>query len=98
MFVGENERSMKPWKVVSGILKCETCHKDIGNDEPQTNGDTTGFREVGSDGDICGGVVESFLEPVLEKHAEVYQRIDHLEKTVKGIFITVSMENTRKTP
>ncbi|WP_321423179.1 XdhC/CoxI family protein [uncultured Methanobacterium sp.] len=46
-------------------------------------------EEVASDGMICGGNVEVFLEPALEKHRQLYQRLEHLEKNgKKGVLIT----------
>ncbi|NYB27089.1 MAG: XdhC family protein [Methanobacteriaceae archaeon] len=90
MFVGEDEKVYET--IGGGGLEYKVqkhAIKSIGNDEPQLMEIRLDSEEVGSDGDICGGVVEVFLEPVLEKHAEVYQRIDHLEKNgEKGIFIT----------
>lgn len=90
MFVGEDEKVYET--IGGGGLEYKVqkqAMKSMDNDEPQLMEIRLDSEEVGSDGDICGGVVEVFLEPVLEKHSEVYQRIDHLEKNgKKGILIT----------
>jgi xanthine dehydrogenase accessory factor len=90
MFVGEDEKVFET--IGGGGLEYKVqkqAMKSIGNAEPQIIKIRLDSEEVTSDEDICGGVVEVFLEPVLEKHGKVYQRIDQLEKNgEKGILIT----------
>jgi len=46
-------------------------------------------REVASNGMICGGDVDVFLEPVLEKYRALYGRLEYLEKRGKrGVLVT----------
>jgi xanthine dehydrogenase accessory factor len=46
-------------------------------------------REVASNGMICGGDVDVFLEPVLEKYRVLYGRLEYLEKRGKrGVLVT----------
>lgn len=55
-------------------------------------------EEVASNGMICGGNVEVFLEPVLERHHNLYRRLDYLEKNgEKGVLITHFKEEYKKT-
>nr|WP_319373495.1 XdhC/CoxI family protein [uncultured Methanobacterium sp.] len=61
----------------------------MGHKEPQLIKIKMDGEEVASDGMICGGNVEVFLEPALEKHRQLYQRLEHLEKNgKKGVLIT----------
>jgi xanthine dehydrogenase accessory factor len=46
-------------------------------------------KEVAANGMICGGDVDVFLEPLLEKYKTLYSRLEYLEKRGKrGILIT----------
>jgi len=61
----------------------------MGHEEPQLIKIKMDGEEVASDGMICGGNVEVFLEPALRKHRQLYQRLEHLEKNgKKGVLIT----------
>lgn len=61
----------------------------MGHEQPQLIKIKMDGEEVASDGMICGGNVEVFLEPALEKHRQLYQRLEHLEKNgKKGVLIT----------
>ena len=61
----------------------------MGHEEPQLIKIKMDGEEVASNGMICGGNVEVFLEPALEKHRQLYQRLEHLEKNgKKGVIIT----------
>jgi xanthine dehydrogenase accessory factor len=52
-------------------------------------------KEVASDGMICGGDVDVFLEPVLEKYKALYSRLGYLEKRgKKGVLVTKFDTNT----
>lgn len=99
MFVGEDEKVYET--IGGGGLEYKIqkqAIETVGDDEPQLIEIRLDSEEVTSDEDICGGVVEVFLEPVLEKHREVYRRIDHLEKNgEKGILITSFNEKFQKT-
>lgn len=72
--------------------------ESMGTHEPQLIEVRLDAEEVTSDEDICGGVVEVFLEPVLEKHYEIYNRIDEVERRgEKGILITSFNGKYKKT-
>ena len=46
-------------------------------------------QAVASDGMICGGNVDVLLEPVLDRHSEVYKRLEWFEKGGKrGVLVT----------
>jgi xanthine dehydrogenase accessory factor len=46
-------------------------------------------KEVASNGMICGGDVDVFLEPVLKKYRTLYGRLEYLEKRGKrGVLVT----------
>jgi xanthine dehydrogenase accessory factor len=70
----------------------------MGNDNPQLIKINMDSEEIASNGMICGGNVEVFLEPTLEKHRPLYQRLEHLEKNgEKGVLITSYNNGFQKT-
>ena len=90
MFIGEDGRTHDT--IGGGDLEYKVQKQAMdamGGDKPQFINIRMDSEEVASDGMICGGKVEVFLEPTLEKHRRLYQRLEHLEKNgEKGVLIT----------
>lgn len=90
MFVGEDGKVFET--IGGGGLEYKVqlqAIESMGTKYPQLIGVRLDAEEITSDEDICGGVVEVFLEPVLKRHYEIYTRIDEVERRgEKGILIT----------
>ncbi len=68
---------------------CETALAMMGESVPRMFHVRMDAKEVASNGMICGGNVDIFLEPVLSRHGEVYGRLDDLERRgKKGLVVT----------
>lgn len=90
MFVGEDGKVFET--IGGGGLEYKVqlqAIESMGTKYPQLIEVRLDAEEITSDEDICGGVVEVFLEPVLKRHYEIYTRIDEVERRgEKGILIT----------
>jgi xanthine dehydrogenase accessory factor len=99
MFIGEDGKIHDTIGGGSLEYKVQThALNTIGTDKPQLIKIRMNSEEVTSDGMICGGNVEVFLEPVLEKHRQLYRRLEHLEENgEKGVLITSLKGEFKKT-
>ena len=99
MFIGEDGNIHDT--IGGGSLEYEVQKQAIstmGTIKPQFIKIKMDSEEVASDGMICGGNVEIFLEPTLEKHRQLYQRLEYLEKSgEKGVLITSFWGEFQKT-
>lgn len=90
MFVGEDGQTYET--IGGGNLEFKVQKKamtTMNTDEPQFVRVKMDSKEVASDGMICGGEVEVFLEPIQKKHLELYRKLEQMEKNgKKGILIT----------
>lgn len=90
MFVGEDGQTYET--IGGGNLEFKVQKQamtTMNTDEPQFVRVNMDPKEVTSDGMICGGVVEVFLEPIQKKHIELYRKLEQMEKNgKKGILIT----------
>ena len=61
----------------------------MGSDKVETINIRMNGKEVASDGMICGGDIDVFLEPVHEKYIALYSRLGYLKKTGQnGVLVT----------
>ncbi len=61
----------------------------MGNNKPEIINIRMDSKEVASDGMICGGDIDVFLEPVHERYSELYSRLGYLKKTGQnGVLVT----------
>lgn len=90
MFVGEDGQTYET--IGGGNLEFKVQKQamtTMNTDEPQFVRVKMDSKEVASDGMICGGEVEVFLEPIQKKHLELYRKLEQMEKNgKKGILIT----------
>lgn len=90
MFVGEDGQTYET--IGGGNLEFKVQKQamtTMNTDEPQFVRVNMEPKEVTSDGMICGGEVEVFLEPIQKKHLELYRKLEQMEKNgKKGILIT----------
>lgn len=90
MFVGEDGQTYET--IGGGNLEFKVQKQamtTMNTDEPQFVRVNMDSKEVASDGMICGGEVEVFLEPIQKKHLELYRKLEQMEKNgKKGILIT----------
>jgi xanthine dehydrogenase accessory factor len=87
MFIGEDGKTYDT--IGGGMLEYKVQKQamaTMGHQKPQLVKIKMDGEEAASDGMICGGNVEVFLEPALEKHRQLYQRLEHLEKNGKKEF------------
>lgn len=90
MFVGEDG---KIYGTIGGGNLEHSVYKQaistMGTEKPEIIHIRMDSKEVASDGMICGGNVDVFLEPVHEKHVELYSRLGQLKRMgLNGVLIT----------
>jgi xanthine dehydrogenase accessory factor len=96
MFVGEDKKSFGT--IGGGRLEAEAVEKalkSMNTSEARLFHFRMDAKEVADEGMLCGGNVDVLLEPVLDRHREVYEGIRECEK--KGIR-SVLVTRFNKTP
>lgn len=90
MFVGEDG---KIYGTIGGGNLEHSVYKQamstMGTEKPEMIHIRMDSKEVASDGMICGGNVDVFLEPVHEKYLELYSRLGELKRMgLNGVLVT----------
>lgn len=90
MFVGDDGKihgTIGGGSLELGVFKQIMTH--MGEEKPRVIHIRMDSEEIASDGMICGGNVDVFLEPVLEEYRTLYRQLIHLHKTGKeGLLVT----------
>ena len=90
MFVGEDG---KIYGTIGGGNLEHSVYKQalstMGTEKPEMIHIRMDSKDVASDGMICGGDIDVFLEPVNEKYSELYSRLGKLKKMgLNGVLVT----------
>lgn len=96
MFVGEDGRlygTIGGGRLEHGVY--QEAMSIMGKNNPKVLHVGMDAKEVASNGMICGGNVDVFLEPVFERYGVLYNRLGRLEKKrKKGVLVTKFGDNT----